>query len=164
MCSLIRFSTWDLRLTQGNLKKNQPWQPSCHHIWRWVIVPLDFVVVKLAKQFRSTCFAFPAGTYITHSFRLPHGKHVATMSCANCAKSEGTITRLHTWPSKWPPPHSVNTWSKRDLIHPFKFLGFTTLCWQCSSTRTSVYTLSRRAYVPASKKWCTGSHANYKIA
>ena len=42
--------------------------------------------------------------------------HVVTIMCVDCTKSEGTITHLHTWWSIWPPPHSVNTGIKRDLI------------------------------------------------
>ena len=35
---------------QGNLKGESVWQPSCRHVWRGVIVPPDFLVVKPAKQ------------------------------------------------------------------------------------------------------------------
>ena len=40
-------------------------------------------------------------------------------------KSGGTITLLHVHDEPiWPPPHSINTGSKRDLITPLNFVGF----------------------------------------
>ena len=53
----------------------------------------------------SVCCLSCVDLHITHTFRLSCDKHVATISwpklCRNdCTKSEGTITHLHTWPSK----------------------------------------------------------------
>ena len=39
----------------------------------------------------------------------------------DCAKSEGTITHLHTWRSIWSPPHSANTGVQKRSDS--KFLG-----------------------------------------
>ena len=43
-------------------------------------------------------------------------------------KCRGTITHLCTWPSKWQPPHIVNTGSKRDPISPLNSLVSTRNC------------------------------------
>ena len=61
-----------------------------------------------------------------HARRLSHGKscgnknhaHVATN---DWAKSEGTITRLHTWLPIWPSLHNVNTGVKK---RPDSLLNF----------------------------------------
>ena len=52
------------------------------------------------------------------------------INCADCTtndqtKSGSRITRLHTWPSKWPPPHSINTGVKSRPDSPFQSP------WQC---------------------------------
>ena len=97
-----------------------------------VIVPPDIFIVKPAKQFRYTCVAFLAWTYIMHTFRLLHGKYAAMIRCANHAemiapKFEGTIAHLYVWPSKWPPPPSFNTEVKKRPDSPLKFLGCDTV-------------------------------------
>ena len=65
-------------MVQENLKGgNVPWQPSCHQIWRRVIVPQDFFVTEPAKLFPLANVAFFAWTLITHTIRLFYSKHAA---------------------------------------------------------------------------------------
>ena len=60
--------------------------------------------------------------------------HVVAIMCADraesndCAKSEGTITRLHMWRSIWPPPHIANTGVTKETRFPLlDFLSIITL-------------------------------------
>ena len=61
-----------------------------------------------------------------HTFRLLCSKPAALIICgADHTKSEGTITRLPKWQSKW--PHCINTGV--NLVSPYKFLGqYSSLC------------------------------------
>ena len=45
----------------------------------------------------------------------------AQITSNDCAKSGGTINHLHTWPSKWPPSYSVNTWVKKNRFPLWNF-------------------------------------------
>ena len=103
------------------------WWPSCCHLWRWVVVPPYFFVAKPAKIFSLgvNCLSRMDSN---HANRLSHGEscgnnnHDAQIVPNDRAKSEGTISHLHTWWAIWSPPHIINTGIKRDPIPPFKFL------------------------------------------
>ena len=103
------------------------WRPSCHHMWRWVIVSLDFFVAKPARQFCSGWVAFPAWILITHALGYRAVNHTVMVICADRAEWSLQIW----WYNNSPPyvtvniqPHSINTGVKRDQIPLFEFLGY----------------------------------------
>ena len=107
------------------------WQPSCHHVWMQVIVPLEFFIVKTAKQFPSAWVAFTHGLKSRTHIGYRTVNHAVTINVQivpnDQAKSEGTITHLHKWQSIWPLLHNVNTGVKKRANFPFKipWLQFT---------------------------------------
>ena len=123
-------------------------------IWRRIIVPHDFCIAKPTKQFQCV---LPFFWDLNHpSIRLFCGKAwQREIMPKDCAKSEGSITHLHMWLSKWLPPHSVNTGVKRDLNLPFKFLGLDTLCCE-------FYVLHTGLTKFVNYLWAATSHKSYK--
>ena len=104
------------------------------------IVPPDFFVVKSAKWFCSVWVAFPVWTQITHTYWHRAVNHSVTIMCADCTKSEGTITHLHTWWAIWPPPHSLNTGVKKRPDFPFQILRPHPLCTDLDTSFCELHT------------------------
>ena len=140
----LLFCDSSLHLNNKIWRESLLWRPSCHHIWRGLIVPPDFSVAKPAKQFLKCELPFPLAlkscTHIgyrtvnhavlndnmrrSRQMILPNDR--AKMIVPNDrAKSEGTITHLHMWRSIWPLPHSTGVKKKR-LIPLFKFFDLNT--------------------------------------
>ena len=89
------------------LRGNLLWQPSWHHVWRRVTVPLDFLKLSLPSNFVKREMPFPCG--------LNPRTHICYRA-VNRAESERTITHLHMWRSIW---FSVNTGVRKRPDSPF---------------------------------------------
>ena len=80
---------------QGNLKGNLLWRPSCRNIWRWVIVPSDFFIVKPIKQ---AWVAFPAWTKSRTHIGYCRANHAVTIMCTDSAEWSRQIRRCNNSP------------------------------------------------------------------
>ena len=108
LCILIKYQMYHVLFLPRKFKRNLLWQPSCCHVWRQVIVPLDFFIKHVLP------FSHGVKSHTHLGYRVL--KYNRTK-----LKSRGTITHLHVWPSTWPPPHSVNTGVKNRPDSPFYF-------------------------------------------
>ena len=111
-------------LAQENLKGSLPWWPSCHRIWRWVIVPPDlFLAVASQAISFSMCCLF----YLNHAQIYCTVKHTAMIICANCAE---WLPQIRRYNNSRPlndhengcHPTKLAQGLKRDTILPYKFL------------------------------------------
>ena len=76
-----------------------------------------------------------------HAYTLSRGEsrgndNMITVTSTDCAKSEGTVTHLHTWQSIWPQSHSVNTGAKKETWFLFLnslVLAYTKICIQLTT-------------------------------